>query len=113
MVAAAFGRRRLRAVVWLAPMLSAAIYSWYFIWALPYAVARRRILGYLLVCFPFATMLGGSAFQRTWQLNIVLPVVVAVSILAGRQTFERIEDRRRLGKTGNANPSLATPEVAR
>jgi hypothetical protein len=81
-VLAAAGGRRLRSGVWIMPMLSAAIYSWYFIWGLPYALARRRILGYLLVCFPFVTMLVGSAFMRIWELNLVLPALVIISILA-------------------------------
>jgi hypothetical protein len=112
-VIATAGRRRVRAAVWIIPMLSAAIYSWYFVWALPFALARRRILGYFLVCFPFVTMLVGSAFQRTWQLNILLPLVVAVSIMAGRQPFERLEKRRSDGDSATIGSPRATPEVAR
>jgi hypothetical protein len=77
-----FRSRRLQSAVWIMPTLSAALYSWYFVWGLPYALGRRRIIGYLLVCFPFVTMLIGSAYDRIWELNLVLPVVVAVSILA-------------------------------
>jgi hypothetical protein len=76
-------------------ILSAAIYPWYFIWwALPYALSRRRVLGYLLVCFPFVTELSGlSLFMRVWQLNIVLPLVVIASLTFGSTT------RSRTGKT--------------
>jgi hypothetical protein len=92
-VSAAFGRRRLRAAVWIAPFFSSAIFSWYFIWALPYAVARRRLLGYLLICFPFVSLLiGMSVLVRVWQLNIVLPLIVIVSI-----TWS-IHRRRQLGR---------------
>jgi hypothetical protein len=75
-----FRSRRLQSAVWIMPTLSAALYSWYFVWGLPYALARRRILGYLIVCFPFVTMMIGSAFERIWELNLVLPFVVVVSI---------------------------------
>jgi len=89
-VLAAAGGRRLRSGVWIMPMLSAAIYSWYFIWGLPYALARRRILGYLLVCLPFAAMLVGSVFLRVWELNLVLPAVVLFSILAGANAAKKV-----------------------
>jgi hypothetical protein len=78
-------RRRIRAAVWAIPMLSAALYPWYFVWGLPYALARRRALGYLLVGFPFVTVLTGlSLFLRVWQLSIVLPLVVIGSLAFGR-----------------------------
>jgi hypothetical protein len=74
--------RRLIAGAWIAPAFSAAVYSWYFIWGLPYALARHRILGSLLVGFPFITMLIGSAFQRVWELNLVLPAIMMILLLA-------------------------------
>jgi hypothetical protein len=97
-IATASGRR-LRAGVWIIPMLSAAIYPWYFLWGLPYALARRRIFGYLLVCFPFVTVLAGlSLFMRVWQLNIVLPLVVIASLAIVRTARARVaETRRALG----------------
>jgi hypothetical protein len=101
---AAAGGRRLRAGVWIIPMLSAALFSWYFIWGLPYALARRRILGYLLVCFPSVTMLIGSPFMRIWQLNLVLPALVAIAILAPDKSF-----RKRLG---NDEPRAIQPSTS-
>jgi hypothetical protein len=80
--AAWFRSRRLQTAVWIMPTLSAALYSWYFVWGLPYALARRRILGYLMICYPLVTTLVGSVLERTWELDLVLTTVVALSILA-------------------------------
>jgi len=80
-VSAWFRSRRLKSAVWIMPTLSAALYSWYFIWGLPYALARRRILGYFLVCYPLVATLVGSAIERTWELSIALPILVGLSIL--------------------------------
>jgi len=80
-VLATASQRRLRAAVWIVPMLSAAVYPWYFLWGLPYALTHRRVLSYLLVCFPFVTALTGlSLFMRVWQLTLLLPIVVIASI---------------------------------
>ena len=51
------GRRRLRSAVWLMPLVSAYTCAWYLLWALPYAVARRRIAAYLLIAYPLVSVL--------------------------------------------------------
>lgn len=77
-----FGLRRLRSGAWIIPDLAASVFAWYFSWAVPYALARRRILAYLLVLFPFVTVLFESAFERIWEILVVLPVAVIVAIFA-------------------------------
>jgi hypothetical protein len=82
-----FGGRRLRSGVWAMPMLGAHIFSWYFIWGFGYALARRRILGYLLVCFPFVAMMLESAFERVWVAFWVIPAVALLSLFAPERRF--------------------------
>jgi hypothetical protein len=77
---AAAGGRRLRSAVWLIPTLGAVIFPWYFIWGLPYALGRRRIFGYLLVCFPFVTMLVGVPFVLPLDVLVVALWVIAISL---------------------------------
>lgn len=79
-----FGMRRLRSAVWTMPMIGAFTYAWYFIWGFPYALSRRRILAYLLIAFPFVAILMETAFERTWEIVAVIPLVVALSILPAR-----------------------------
>jgi hypothetical protein len=78
------GGPRLRAAIWLIPMASSYIASWYLIYALPYALARRRMLAYLLIAFPFASMLVDAKFMQWWTYAIVLPVVIVVSVFPSR-----------------------------
>ena len=78
-VLAAAGGRRLRSGVWIVPALGAILFPWYFVWGLPYALARRRVLGYLLVCFPFAAMLAGP-FVLPWAVVLVAVWVVGLSL---------------------------------
>jgi len=104
-------KRRLRAAVWIIPMLSAAIYPWYFLWGLPYALARRRVLSYLLVCFPFVTVLVGlSLFLRVWELNVGLPVAVIASIAwrANREQAPLGRGGRWFKRDGPARPCRDT-----
>jgi len=70
------GGPRVRAAVWLIPMASSYVASWYLAYALPYALARRRMLAYLLICFPFAGTLVDAKFMQWWTYAIVLPLVV-------------------------------------
>jgi len=58
---------------------------WYFVWGLPYALARRRILGYLLVCFPFAAMLAGPVVLP-WAVVFVAVWILALSLREPRGT---------------------------
>jgi hypothetical protein len=82
-----FGGRRLRSGVWAMPMLGAHIFSWYCIWGFGYALARRRILGYLLVCFPFVAMMLESAIERVWVAFWVVPAVALLSLFAPERRF--------------------------
>ena len=83
--AAFLGGRRLRSAVWLIPLVSAYTCAWYLAWALPYAVARRRIVAYLLIAYPIASILLEVKFMRPWTLFAVVPAVVAVQALAWRK----------------------------
>jgi hypothetical protein len=76
------GGRRLRTAPWIFPSLASSVFAWYYAWGLPYALARRRVLSYLLVCFPFVAMLMETAFERTWELLFVLPAVALLSLFA-------------------------------
>ena len=79
------GGPRLRAAVWLIPMASSYVASWYLIYALPYALARRRMLAYLLIAFPFADVLVDAKFMQWWTYAIVLPVTVGLSVFRTRR----------------------------
>jgi hypothetical protein len=74
------GGRRIRTAVWLIPMASSYVASWYLSYGLPYALARRRILAYLLVGFPFVDALVDAKFMQPWTFAIVVPLVAAVCI---------------------------------
>jgi hypothetical protein len=76
LVAAANGRR-LRSAAWLMPLATAFTCPWYLAWSLPYAVASRRVLGYLLVGFPLAAAAIDVKFMRPWTLFAVVPLLVA------------------------------------
>jgi hypothetical protein len=80
------GGPRLRSAIWLIPMASSYVASWYLIYALPYAIARRKMLVYLLVAFPFADVLIDAKFMQWWTYTIVLPLVVLASVAGKRQT---------------------------
>jgi hypothetical protein len=79
------GGPRLRSAIWLIPMASSYVASWYLIYALPYALARRKMLVYLLVAFPFADVLIDAKFMQWWTYAIVLPLVVLASVVGKRQ----------------------------
>jgi hypothetical protein len=82
----AFARgRRLRSAVWLMPLVSAYTCAWYLLWALPYAVARRRIVAYLLTAYPLVSILLEVKFMRPWTLFAVVPAAVAIQALAWRR----------------------------
>ncbi len=74
------GTRRLRAAVWLMPMLGAYTASWYAIWSLPYALRRRRIAAYLFVWFPLVAALAEPSLATAWTMLAVIPILVAVSL---------------------------------
>jgi hypothetical protein len=83
------GGPRVRAAVWLIPMASSYVASWYLIYALPYALARRRMLAYLLIAFPFASVLVDAKFMQWWTYAIVLPLAVLLSVVAVRPEKRR------------------------
>jgi hypothetical protein len=74
--------RRMQTGIWSMPLLGAYSFSWYYAWGFPYALARRRILAYLLVAFPFVAMLTESAFARPWEPLVVLPLATILSLRA-------------------------------
>lgn len=77
-----FGGRRLRTTGWIVPNLAASVFAWYFAWGVPYALASRRIVAYVLVLFPFVTVLFESSFERAWELIVVLPIVAIAAVFA-------------------------------
>ncbi|HTA38493.1 MAG TPA: hypothetical protein VK760_05435 [Candidatus Acidoferrales bacterium] len=80
-IAVAFvGGPRVRAAVWLIPLASSYVASWYLIYALPYALARRRMLAYLLIGLPFAAVLVDAKFVQWWTYTLVLPLAVLASV---------------------------------
>ncbi len=79
------GGPRLRSAIWLIPMASSYVASWYLLYALPYALARRKMLVYLLVAFPFADVLIDAKFMQWWTYAIVLPLVVLASVVRKRR----------------------------
>jgi hypothetical protein len=84
-LSAAIGRRYASAV-WIFPMMSAYVATWYLTYGLPYALERRRILAYLLVALPLATMLVDAKFMRPWTFAVVLPLAVVLDVaLANRR----------------------------
>lgn len=88
LVTAFLGMRRLRTASWIMSSMASIMFAWYSVWGMPYALARRRVLSYLLVCFPFATMLVESSFVRQWSLMYVIGVVALVSIFAPERPLE-------------------------
>jgi hypothetical protein len=83
------GGPRLRSAVWLIPMASSYVASWYLVYALPYALARRRMLAYLLIAFPFASVLVDAKFMQWWTYAIVLPLTVLASVVSFRTRSRR------------------------
>ncbi len=91
-VAAILGSRRYRTAVWLLPPVGgffpAFIFPWYLAWGIPYALARRNVLGYLLVWYPFASILVDQQAIRLWTLLLVFPTVALFSIRLGPRSKE-------------------------
>lgn len=84
---AAVAARRYASAIWIFPMMSSYIATWYMTYGLPYALQRRRILVYLLAALPLATMLVDAKFMRPWTFAAVLPAVVILDVaLASRRT---------------------------
>jgi hypothetical protein len=79
---ALIGGRRYRTTAWVMPQIAAAVFAWYLVWGLPYALARHRTLSYLLVSFPLIVMLMESAFEQKWEIVFVVPALALVSLFA-------------------------------
>ena len=79
------GLRRPRTAVWLVPPLGALypafLYPWYLAWALPYALGRRRVLAYLLVWLPTASVLVNQDLVQVWTLVAVFPSILLAALL--------------------------------
>jgi hypothetical protein len=67
-------------------MASSYVASWYLLYALPYALARRRIAAYLLIAFPFADVLVDAKFMQWWTYTIVLPLAVLLAVLPWKRS---------------------------
>jgi hypothetical protein len=83
-IAVAFaGGRRLISANWLIPAIGGfglpVIFPWYLIWALPYGLARHRVLGALLVAFPFATAALVQELPLEWAFFFAIPLAVVVA----------------------------------
>jgi hypothetical protein len=76
------GLRRFRTLPWVVPQIAAAVFAWYLVWGLPYALSRHRLLSYLLVCFPLVVILIESAFYQPWEITILLPALALISLFA-------------------------------
>lgn len=85
--AAVAGMRRLRAVVWLLPMLGAYTAAWYAAWSLPYAMGRRRVLLYLLVWFPVISIVAEPSLSRPWTVIVLVPLIVAFALLTPARRY--------------------------
>jgi hypothetical protein len=80
-IAVAFlGGRRLASAVWLMPMMGSYIASWYATYGLPYALARRRILGGMLVLLPFVAILIDAKFMRVWTYALLVPAIAVAAV---------------------------------
>ena len=84
LVSALAGLRRRRAAVWLLPPLGGFfptfIYPWYLAWGIPYALSKHRVLGYLLVWFPFVASLIDQQATRVWTLLFVFPLAFVFAL---------------------------------
>jgi len=77
-------RRRYASAVWIFPMMSSYVATWYVTYGLPYALQRRRILAYLLIALPVVTMLVDAKFMRPWTFAAVLPAFVILDLALAR-----------------------------
>jgi hypothetical protein len=76
LVLATASRRRYAGAVWIVPMMSSYVATWYMTYGLPYALARRRVLSYLLIALPLATVLVDAKFMRPWTFAVLIGAVI-------------------------------------
>jgi hypothetical protein len=102
LVAALLGARRYIAALWFIPSLGAFelpwatvsgqafalpwILPWYFIWGLPYALNRHRILGFLTVSFP---LLAAIVAPEVLRVRVLLVLELAVLVVCASRWFPR------------------------
>jgi hypothetical protein len=77
--------RRYASAVWIFPMMSSYIATWYMTYGLAYALQRRNVLAYLLIALPLATILVDAKFMRPWTFAAVLPAVVIVDLILAKR----------------------------
>jgi hypothetical protein len=78
------GRRRYVTGVWFMPSFGSFrmpwTFPWYTLFAFPYALARRRVLRYLLVSMPFVTALITPEMMQTWTFVFAIPAAAVLSL---------------------------------
>lgn len=78
-----WGWRRYRTAVWLIPpiggLLPSFFFPWYLAWSIPYALARHRVMAYLLVWFPLVGALVSGELLQPWTLLVVFPALAILS----------------------------------
>jgi hypothetical protein len=81
-------KRRYLTGVWALPWMGAwspfILLPWYLAWSFPYALGRHRVLAYLLVWFPFASVLIDPLFLRAWTILLVFPLVLVAALASAR-----------------------------
>lgn len=78
--------RRYASAIWIVPMMSSYIATWYMTYGLPYALKQRRFVTYLFVALPLATILVDAKFMRPWTFAAVLPLALLLDVgLANRK----------------------------
>lgn len=83
---ATIGGRRLYSGVWLIAMMSSYVATWYVAYGLPYALARHRLVAYLLIALPFACATIDAKFMRPWT-PIVLAAAIGASVVRGKRSW--------------------------
>jgi hypothetical protein len=102
LVAALFGARRYIAALWFIPSIGAFelpwatasgqafaipwILPWYFVWGLPYALNRHRILGFLAVSFP---LLAAVVAPEVLRVRVLLVLELAILVVCASRWFLR------------------------
>jgi hypothetical protein len=81
---ATIGGRRLYSGVWLIAMMSSYVATWYMAYGLPYALARHRLVAYLLIALPFACAAIDAKFMRPWTPIALMLAVFAALWLSRR-----------------------------
>lgn len=82
-IAVAGGRRYLTGI-WFMPSFGSFrmpwTFPWYTLFAFPYALARRRVLRYLLISLPFVTALVTPELMQVWTFLFAIPAATVLSL---------------------------------